>query len=148
MADDTPPPPKPSAGSEKKSDASPPNAREEKALEAAKRRQAEAERTGQTGLSRRLSALSARWTKVLGALGTAARLEAEAAKLEDERIAVQEETNRLTTLVEQTEARRARALARLQALGLEPEAVTGKATAPTAPDAPKPAAAESKGGTR
>jgi hypothetical protein len=107
--------------------------REQKALESAKRRQAEAERTGEVGLARRLAALSARWTKVLDALATAVKLEAEATRLEDERIAVQEETDRLVTLVEQTEARRARALAKLQALGLEPPAPEAASPAPAAP---------------
>jgi hypothetical protein len=100
---------------------------EQKAVDSAKRRQAEAERAGQTGLARRLAALSARWLAVIDALEAAAKLEAEAARLEDERIHVQEQTDRLISLVEQTEARRARALARLQALGLEP---TGAAGAP------------------
>jgi len=80
----------------------------------------------------------------LDALATAVKLEAEAARLEDERIAVQEETDRLTTLVEQTEARRARALAKLQALGLEPPASVPPATVPPAPG-PAPAAPPTKG---
>src|SRR6478735_6616346 len=122
----------PSAPTKKASEVDP-TGREQKALESAERRQAEAERAGDVGLARRLAALSARWTKVLDALATAVKLEAEAARLEDERIAVQEETDRLTTLVEQTEARRARALAKLQALGLEPPATVPPATVPPAP---------------
>jgi hypothetical protein len=130
---------------EKKSDALQAE-REQKELESAKRRQAEAERAGEVGLARRLAALSARWTKVLDALATAAKLEAEAARLEGERIAVQEETDRLTTLVEQTEARRARALAKLQALGLESAEASSPAPAsPPQAVPPAPAAPATKG---
>jgi|GEM_PF-2420172 len=107
--------------------------REQQALDAAKRRQAEAERAGDSGLARRLAALSTRILEVIDALEAAAKLEAEAAAIEDERIRVQEQTDRLISLVEQTEARRARALARLQALGLEPG---GTHSAP--PSAPAP----------
>lgn len=114
--------------------------REEAAVADAKRREVVAERSGQTELARRLSALSARWQAVIEALRAAAQLEAEAGAIEDERIEVQEQTDRLVTLVEQTEARRARALARLQALGLEPAGLP--VAAPTAaPPAPSPAPA-------
>jgi len=133
----------PSAPADKTSDVDP-TAREQKAKDGAARRQAEAERAGEVGLARRLAALSARWTKVLDALATAAKLEAEAARLEDERIAVQEETDRLITLVEQTEARRARALAKLQALGLEPPAAVPPAAQAPAPS-PAPATPPTKG---
>jgi len=71
---------------------------------------------------------------VIEALRTAARLEARASQLEAERIQVREQTDRLVTLVEQTEARRARALARLQALGLEPSGLP--LPAPESPQAP------------
>jgi len=104
-----------------------PAAREQKALESAQQRKAEAERSGNEGLARRLAGLSARWVQVIEALGHASTLEAEASALEEERIRVQEQTDRLVTLLEQTEARRARALAQLQALGLEPSALPAPA---------------------
>lgn len=106
--------------------------REQAQVAAATRREEEAKRGGKTGLAQRLAALSTRWLAVVEALRTASKLEAEAADLEKERLRVREQTDRVITLLEQTEARRARALARLQELGLEPSGLP----VPTVPPAP------------
>jgi len=121
------PPAKESSSKASSKPEQPKAAREQKALESAQQRKAEAERSGNEGLARRLAGLSARWVQVIEALGHASTLEAEASALEEERIRVQEQTDRLVTLLEQTEARRARALAQLQALGLEPSALPAPA---------------------
>jgi hypothetical protein len=116
--------------------------REQEQVAAATRREEEAKRSGKTGLAQRLSALSTRWLAVMDALRAASKLEAEAAALEKERIQVREQTDRVITLLEQTEARRARALARLQELGLEPNGLPVP-TIPPAPPVPGPAGANS-----
>lgn len=119
----------------------PDSSREEEQAEAATRREEEAKRSGKANLAQRLSALSTRWRAVIQAVRTASKIEAEAAALEQERIEVREKTERTVTLLEQTEARRARALARLQELGLEPSGLPAatQATAGPAQAAPPPA---------
>jgi len=96
-----------------------PKREQERAARAAEREE-EAKRSGNVALARRLSALASRWQAVVTALRTAADVEAKATALEQQRLDVREQTERLITLLEQTEARRARALARLQELGIEP----------------------------
>lgn len=119
--------------------------REQEQVAAATRREEEAKRSGKTGLAQRLSALSTRWLAVMDALRAASRLEAEAAALEKERIRVQEQTDRVITLLEQTEARRARALARLQELGLEPSGLPVPPV-PSGAAVPSPAVPSKAGG--
>lgn len=60
-----------------------------------------------------------RWTRAAAALEKAAQAAKEAASLERETTRLQEQTRNARTLVEQTEARRARALGELRRLGVE-----------------------------
>lgn len=102
-------------------------------LESAQSRQAQAEKDGKTALARRLSALVARLERVIDALEKAAALEKEVETLEAKRLEVETKTSRAITLVEQTDARRARTLAKLQALGIEPKGESSVAPASAVP---------------
>lgn len=85
----------------------------------AKERQAEAARNGDTDRARRLEALASQWERVRKARIQAAKLETAATRLEKKNLELEAQAARAITLVEQTEARRARALARLRKLGLD-----------------------------
>ncbi len=82
-------------------------------------RQAEAERAGNIAVARRLEALAAQWARVKEARIQATKREAAATQLEEENLELEARVARAVTLVEQTEARRARALARLRELDLD-----------------------------
>lgn len=102
----------------------------------------EAKGDGKPELVARLGALVDQWKRLALALADAARAEARASAVEQESLALEESASRAEALLEQTEARRARALGRMQELGLSPS---------QAQNAPKDASTgtgpASKGGT-
>lgn len=114
---------------------------------AAKARQKEAEVAGKRALAERLSALVAQWNRVADAQRRAIGWETQAATAEQKNHELEAQVGRTMTLVEQTEARRARALARLRELGLTeadapipepPAAEADPKPAPTDPGQPAP----------
>lgn len=95
------------------------NAREQ-ASRAQKR--AESARTdGKRLVAARYAQAQKMWLQVAATLERAATLEKQAAQLESETTELEARSRRAATLVEQTEARRARAWARLKELGLAPQ---------------------------
>ena len=89
---------------------------------------------GHTLIADRLAALAKMWLRVAVAQRKAAALELQADALERETIELEAQARRGASLVEQTDARRARALGRLQELGLVEE--LEKTTPPPAPADP------------
>ena len=71
---------------------------------------------------------ASRWKRVAAALEKATQIAKEAARLEQSTTQLQDQTRRARTLVEQTEARRARALGELRRMGIEavPTSTTDK----------------------
>lgn len=94
----------------------------EKQAEHAKQRQAQAQKAGRKDLALRLQALEKQWREVLQTLKQTAQLEEQAVETEKKLLEVEAQTERAHLLVEQTEARRERALHRLRELKLEPKA--------------------------
>lgn len=130
----------PAAPQDAPSVATPRDAPASRELSQAQARKAQAESAGQTKLLARFDALISSWQGVVDALQKTAELEARADQLEQRILEIDAQARRAEHLVEQTEARKARAWARLQSLGLEP---TDAAPPPTSP-APLTQPAEGK----
>ncbi len=86
--------------------------------EDARRRASEANKSGKKLVADRLEKVATIWDKVARHQEQAAKLEREAAEIERETLKLNSKARRAHSLVEQTETRRARALARLRELGL------------------------------
>jgi hypothetical protein len=99
-----------------------PGAAAQKNAEDAGERAAEAAKSGKTLVAKRLKKLAGIWKRVAAAQEKAAKLEEEAAAIERQTLELKSKARKAHSLVEQTENRRARALARLRKLGLsDPE---------------------------
>lgn len=112
-------------------------------------RRASAEADGKDHLAARLTALVEQWKRLALALVDASNAEAEASAVEQESLALEESASRAEALLEQTEARRARALGRMRELGLSPpvpEAAPAKPAGEPAQKAPA-STGEASGGT-
>jgi hypothetical protein len=77
-----------------------------------------AKKSGQSLVAERLEKAAATWEKVARHQEAAAKLEADAARIERKTLDIKSQARRAHSLVEQTETRRSRALARLRELGL------------------------------
>lgn len=101
-------------------------------------RAAKAKKAGQGLVAERLEAAATIWDKVAAHQEKAAKLEADAAKIERKTLEIKSQARRAHSLVEQTETRRARAIARLRELGLSESPETPSAAPPpaTPPGAP------------
>lgn len=107
-------------------------------------RRDEAQKAGKTGLVARFDALLTTLARVDRAERLAAELARKVEELQRKSVELERRAARAVTLIEQTEARRARALARLQELGLnEKDALVVERQA----DIPVPAESP-KGGTK
>lgn len=89
-------------------------------------------REGKELVSERLAAAAVLWRKVIDALSLAAKTEAQALSVERETAALEARVRRASVLVEQTEARRARASAQLKELGVaaDPSAAASDSVTP------------------
>lgn len=81
-------------------------------------RAATARKAGQQLVAERLQAAAKIWDKVAAHQEKAAKLEADAAQIERKTLEIKSQARRAHSLVEQTETRRSRAVARLRELGL------------------------------
>lgn len=88
----------------------------------------EAESQGKALIAKRLLALSQIWRRVAEAERQAAEVERKVRELESKSLTLQDQSRRAAALIEQTEARRARALGRLQQLGLSDASPQTKAS--------------------
>lgn len=115
-----------------------------KALDARKRA-LEAKKAGKSLAAERLEKAAATWEKVARHQEGAAKLEEDAAQIERKTLDLKSQARRARSLVEQTETRRSRAVARLRELGLSdapsskvPQAGSSRKEAtPTAPSGPE-----------
>lgn len=98
----------------------------------ARARASEADGSGQELVAKRLEKVATIWEKVARHQERAAKLEEEAAKIERETLDLKSKARRAHSLVEQTETRRARALARLRDLGLSEAPAMENTTEPDA----------------
>jgi hypothetical protein len=121
LAETKGPPPSPatqSASTSSKPASSQVGARAEAEAKKAKRRSDEAAQAGKPLIAERLTSLAATWSKVAAHERRAAELEAEAKETEKKVLELRANAKKAVSLLDQTEARRSRALARLMELGL------------------------------
>lgn len=93
----------------------------------AKKRSEAAKKAGKTEVAKRLASVAATWSKVAAHERRAAELEAEAKEIEKKVLALRAKSEQAVSLLDQTEARRSRALARLMQLGLNDASPQAKA---------------------
>lgn len=112
-------------------------------------RRASAQADGKDDLATRLTALVEQWKRLALALADASNAEAEASAVEQESLTLEESASRAEALLEQTEARRARALGRMRELGLSPTVPEAAPAKPAGEPAQKAPASTGKasGGT-
>jgi hypothetical protein len=91
----------------------------------------QAESKGKTLVAGRLFDLAAIWRKVAAAEVRAAEVEEKSRQVEEATLEIQARWKRAKALIEQTEARRSRAFARLQKLGLDDASPQSEANALT-----------------
>src|SRR5690606_6974887 len=100
-------------------------------------RESKSRAAGQSVIADRLAALAKLWLRAAVATRKAAELELQADTIERETLELEAQARRGASLVEQTEARRSRALGRLKELGLEEE-MKEPVPAPAASTSSKP----------
>lgn len=128
----------PTKSAEGQQSETPPSQFAQKKAKDLRSRAAKAKKAGQGLVAERLEAAAALWDKVAAHQEKAAKLEGDAAKIERKTLELKSQARRAHSLVEQTETRRARAVARLRELGLSESPETPSAAPPpaTPPGAP------------
>lgn len=111
-------------------------------------RAAKVKKAGQHLVAERLEGAAAIWDKVAAHQESAAKLEADAAQIERKTLEIKSQARRAHSLVEQTETRRARALARLRELGLSESVETPSQAVDAAGAKDSKTSSESKAGSR
>lgn len=134
------------APSEAKARRTPPGHAARSKAQNARQRAQEAKKSGKTLVAERLEKAASTWEKVARHQEEAAKLEEDAAQIEKKTLDLKAQARRAHSLVEQTETRRARAVARLRELGQSDLPSSPQSANPGAKDseAVAPSKAESK----